>query len=280
LRIDLHIHTSVSDGSLEPAELVRAAHAAGLSLIAITDHDTTAGVPDALAAAPPQLRVIPGIELSCTDEGAEIHILGYFIDPNDTVLSDFAHGAVEWRRQRIHSILERLDALGVRVSIDDVLAAAGKGHKALGRPHVARALLRKGYVSSFSEAFDQYLAQGSPAYVPTRRLSPAEAIVMIHDAGGLAVWAHPSMESLEENAARFASMGLDGIECYRPQVMSPQRRSLESVARRHGLLRSGGSDWHGAWNGLLGTFAVRPAEVGRLLERGGVALPEEVSSRP
>lgn len=272
MRIDLHLHTSVSDGSLAPADLARAAHAAGLSVIAITDHDTVAGVEEARAAAPPGLTVVAGVELSCGHGDEEIHILGYFIDPRDPALVELGARAVEWRRERVERILEKLRGLGVELALGEVLEAAGEGRGVLGRPHVARALVRAGHVTDVSEAFERYLARGRPAFVPTQRLSLAEAVRLIHGAGGLAVWAHPPLGLARSWAAAFAALGVDGIECYRPPASALERSALEALARRHGLLRSGGSDWHGAWNGLLGSFAVGPAKVGALLARGGIVV--------
>lgn len=269
MRVDLHLHTSRSDGSLEPRDLVRAARAGGLDVIAITDHDAVAGVLEAQDAAPPGLAVVAGIEVSCTHAGAEVHVLGYFVDPRNTKLLAYTSEAEESRRRRVRAMLERLEALGVGVSYDDVLAAAGGRALMLGRPHVARALVAAGHVSSYSEAFDRFLGDGRPACLPTDLISVAEAIELVHGAGGVAVWAHPDPTLFDLEIRRFVAWGLDGVECYRPNAMPTERMLLETAARDLRLLRSGGSDWHGAWNGPLGGFSVSAADVGPLLARGG-----------
>jgi predicted metal-dependent phosphoesterase TrpH len=270
VRIDLHLHTTASDGSLRPADLVRAAHAAGLEVIAVTDHDTAAGVVEASQAAPPGFTVVPGIEVSCTHGASDIHILGYFINPQHAALQAFAATAASRRRERMRNMIRRLEPFGISISFDDVLAAAGEVPSTLGRPHLARALLQRGHVSSFAEAFELYLADGAPACLPTELLTPAEAIDLIHEIGGLAFWAHPSSQDFQLIVRELAEAGLDGLECYRPASSPAETLVLENAARELGLLRSGGSDWHGAWHGLLGTFAVRAQQVGELLHRGGL----------
>ncbi len=268
MRIDLHVHSTASDGSLSPTAVVDAARSGGLDVIALTDHDTTAGVAEAMAAAGDRPIVIPGIELSSTHGGEELHFLGYFVDPRHPALEEFAEQALRRREERMSGMIRHLAELGVRVSYDAVIESAGTGP--VGRPHLARALLQAGHVRTFSEAFDRYLADGAPAFLPTELLTPREAIDLIHAAGGVAVWAHPPLDVLERELDAFANWGLEGIECYRPMNSAADVRSLEQAARTRGLLLTGGSDWHGVWSGPLGSFHVSREQVGGLLERGGL----------
>ena len=270
MRIDLHLHSNASDGSLAPADLVRAAARVGLSVIALADHDTTAGVPAAIDAAGDAVRVIPALEVSTSDMGSELHILGYFVDPMHAALLEYTRSAAVRREERVHAMLDRLDALGMRLEMDDVLAEAAQGTRMLGRPHVARALVRRGYVGSLTEAFDRYLGDGQPAFVPMDLISPAHAIELIHLAGGLAVWAHPPVDGVEGEARRLAALGLDGIECFRPRVAPEDARRLRALAASLGLVASGGSDWHGDWSGPLGGFHVAREQVPELIERAGL----------
>ncbi len=268
MRIDLHLHSTASDGTLTPAALARAAAGAGLDIIAITDHDTVAGVPDAMRAAADRVTVIPGIEISSTLGGADVHILGYFLDFEDPALLEYTLAAVNRRVERMHAMLRRLEAIGMRVTMEDVLAE-GADAESLGRPHLARALVRHGYVQSVPEAFDRYLADGSPIYVPMELLAPRDAIELIHAAGGRAVWAHPEEEALERDLRYLVDAGLDGMECYRPRMTPEQVRRRVRLARKHGLLTTGGSDWHGG-PAVIGEFSVSRAEVGDFLAAGGL----------
>jgi len=266
VRIDLHIHSTASDGALSPGAVVRAAKAGGLDLIALTDHDTTAGVGEAIAAAAEGPLVIPAIEISSSHEGRELHFLGYHIDPSHPALRDFASAARTRREERMRTMIERLARLGAPVSLEQVRRVAGTGP--LGRPHLARALVEAGHVRTTAEAFTRFLADHGPVAVPTDLLTPREAIELVHAAGGTPVWAHPPIDVLDRELQRFQRWGLEGIECYRPQNTPDITAALESAARRFGLLRSGGSDWHGEWNGRLGDFAVESDRVPTLLDRG------------
>ncbi len=268
MRIDLHIHSTVSDGALAPAEVVEAAVAGRLDVVALADHDTTAGIAEARRAARGRLEVVPAIEVSSTHGDAEIHILGYLVDPDHPALVRHATQAVERRDERMQGMIRRLEALGVAIDYEDVVAAAGAGP--VGRPHLARALVDAGYVRTVQEAFDRFLADGGPAFLPTELLTPRDAIELIHAAGGVAVWAHPPFEVLERELGDFVDWGLEGIECYRPMNTKSQTRRLEDAARAHGLLTTGGSDWHGEWSGPLGSFAVDRPHVAALLELVGI----------
>ena len=270
MRIDLHLHSTASDGSLSPSALVCAARTGGLHIIALTDHDTAAGVPEACQAGVGSIHVISGIEVSTTHVCGDVHVLGYFIDPAHARLVAYMREAEDRRRERMRSMLGRLDDMGVRVPFEDVLAAAGPSARTLGRPHLARALISRGYAQTHAEAFDRYIGDHGPAYAPVDLVDPREAIGLIHESGGLAVWAHPRLDIFEAEIGKFVAWGLDGIECYRPRCDAADSLRLEKHARAHGLLVTGGSDWHGSWHGRLGAFSVGTDEVGAFLERGGI----------
>ncbi len=244
LRADLHLHTTASDGQLTPSDLIHRARAQRLEVVAITDHDTTAGIVEARAATGGTLMVIPGIELSAEDARLDVHVLGYFIDsqnvPFQAALAHFRDDRVR-RGQRI---VNRLAELGLPVAWERVLALAGGG--SVGRPHVARALVEAGYVASVREAFDRYLYTGGPAYVARERLTPEGAIDLLHRAGGAAVLAHPGL--LPDYAAmveRLVPAGLDGVEVVHPKNPETVRANLRALAARHQLVMTGGTDFHG-----------------------------------
>jgi 3',5'-nucleoside bisphosphate phosphatase len=270
VRIDLHIHSTASDGSLAPEAVVAAAHAGNLHVIALADHDTLAGVQPAQAAAVDRVHVVPAVELSTHHAAGELHVLGYYVDPLNATLLSFGTRARTRREERMREMIERLQGLGVHVDYADVLAAAGTRPKSIGRPHLARALLQRGHVTTMSEAFDRYIGDDGPAFVPTRLLTPAEAITLIHAAGGVAVWAHPRQDALELTLGAMVEWGLDGLECFRPRVSPADADRIAALARRHGLFVTGGSDWHGDWHGPLGDFAVERDDVAAFLEIGGI----------
>lgn len=268
MRVDLHLHTNASDGALPPSEVVSRAAAAGLDVIAIADHDTTAGLaPAADTAARLDIELIPAIEISASHDDRDIHVLGYAVDPADAAITQHSATARRRRAERIHEMIQRLDGLGVSVDYQDVVTEAGPNAQALARPHLARVLWRQGSVASVGEAFDRYLADNGPAYVPVHALDVFGAIDRIHHAGGLAVWAHPPMQLLDGALETFVDAGLDGIECYRPRVSPPDLDRLLARARQHELLVTGGSDWHGHWHGELGTFHVDAHAVTEFLDR-------------
>jgi predicted metal-dependent phosphoesterase TrpH len=242
------MHSTASDGSALPAAVVAAAHAAGLSAIALTDHDTMAGLPEAREAGERLgVRVIAGVELSAIDAaGAETHILGLHIarpEPLERALGVFRTA----RRDRALEIVERLNALGVAVTREAVLAQAGDA--AIGRPHVARALVAGGFARDHREVFDRWLGAGRPAFVEKRRLGMAEAFAWIHEAGGLAVFAHPGGEGTRERLTALAALGMDGVEVRHPGHSGADIARLSALAEELALLPSGGSDWHGAAEG-------------------------------
>ncbi|HKP75902.1 MAG TPA: PHP domain-containing protein [Longimicrobiaceae bacterium] len=270
-RVDLHIHTHASDGQFSPSAVVHAAVRGRLDVIAITDHDTVAGVREALDAAQGQpISVIPGVELSTRHGPHEIHILGYFIDPDSPALRDYQHAAGDRRAARMQEMVRRVRALGGPVQYDDVLRVAGPEASSLGRPHLARALVEAGHVRSVGEAFDLYLKDGGPAFVETEFPGVREAMDTIHKAGGVAIWAHPELEVFDREIRTFRTWGLNGIECFRPNTPPVESMLYEKVAREMGLYRSGGSDWHGPHRGRLGDWAIRSGEVRELLASRGV----------
>lgn len=270
MRIDLHIHSTASDGSLKPAAVVEAARAGRLDIIAIADHDTVAGVAQAQAAAVGSVHVIPAVELSTWHEGAEYHILGYFVDIRNDVLLGHSRRASGAREHRMRDMIDRLSRIGVSVNYEDVLAAAGTRPESLGRPHLARALVNRGHVSSVGDAFDRYIGDQGPGFVPSALISPFEAIDLIHVAGGRAVWAHPRADLFAPMLPVFQARGLDGVECYRPRLTHGETERIRTTAEGAGLFVTGGSDWHGEWQGQLGDFAIERDDVSRFLEVGGI----------
>ncbi|HMS84025.1 MAG TPA: PHP domain-containing protein [Nitrospira sp.] len=248
-RLDLHLHTTHSDGSCTPTEVVSLAHQAGVTALAITDHDIMTGIPDAITAGEQcGIEVIPGVEISSMMGQSELHILGYFLDWQDPVLSERFQTLRESRHRRNPQIIERLQALGIDITYDEVRALAGSD--SVGRPHIARALIVKQVVSSAKEAFDRFLADGKPAYVPRELPHPADAIQWIKEAGGLAVLAHPTWvklagRSLIELVRELKAAGLDGVEVYYSTHAARHTREYLSLTQQLGLLVTGGSDFHG-----------------------------------
>jgi 3',5'-nucleoside bisphosphate phosphatase len=270
VRVDLHMHSTASDGSLSPGALVSAARAGGLHVIALTDHDTVDGFAEARAAGAGIIEVIPGIEMSTMHQGGELHILGYFVDTSFKRLRDYAHAAARRRNERMHGMIARLGEIGVTVSYEDVLRGADHDTRSLGRPHLARALIERGHATTMNDAFERFIGDDGPGYLPVRLLSSEDAIALIHAAGGVAIWAHPRLDHVDAAINTLVGFGLDGLECYRPRCLPADSLRLEQLARGRGLLVTGGSDWHGSWHGRLGDFAVTQDEIGEFLERGGI----------
>ena len=257
--VDLHAHSTASDGSKAPMAVVAAARAAGLAAIALTDHDTTAGIDEAVEAGRGLgIRVIPGVELSAMEAEREIHVLALHlarIDAIEGALRGFRDGRIA----RAEQIVAKLNALGVPITMDAVLAQAAGG--AVGRPHVARALINEAWARDSRDAFDRYLGAGKPAYVPKVRLSVAEAIELAHAGGGLAILAHPGPEGRRETIERYAALGLDGVEVRHPGHSNEDIARIGTLVDFFGLVPSGGSDWHGASDGprVLGAMRI-PAD--------------------
>jgi 3',5'-nucleoside bisphosphate phosphatase len=267
MKLDLHLHSNVSDGRFSPAELVHAAAVGGLDVIALADHDTADGVFAAKSAAlGSPLYVIPAIEVSTRHGAQDLHILGYWINPNSPLLLEHQAIARRRREERMRRMVAKLQAMHVAIEYEDVLRVAGPAARVLGRPHLARALLEAGHIRHFGEAFDRYLHDGGPAFVLENFPSVAEAIELIHAADGLAVWAHPPRDTFEREIRAFAALGLDGVECLRPGSPPAESLYLEAGAEALGLLVTGGSDWHGLHSGALGEFFLRPHELRRFLD--------------
>ncbi|MCY2927339.1 MAG: PHP domain-containing protein [Planctomycetota bacterium] len=257
--VDLHTHSTASDGRVSPTELMALADAAGLAAVALTDHDTVSGLAEGAHAAKafPQLRFIPGIEVSVHPQQGTMHVLGLGIDPSCPALADMAAAFLHGRQTRNPRIVEKLNALGLDISLTDVftvagVAAATQDSAVVGRLHVAEALRRKGHVHTTKEAFDKYLARGCPAYVERERLTAVQAIGAIHAAGGLAAAAHPSQwrcknfAQLERILHDLMTAGIDGIEVYHSDHSPFLTRHLLDLAIRLDLAVVGGSDFHGA----------------------------------
>ncbi|MDH4083562.1 MAG: PHP domain-containing protein [Nitrospira sp.] len=248
-RLDLHLHTTHSDGSCTPTEVVGLAHRVGVTAMAITDHDITTGLVEAMTAGEAcGIEVIPGVEISSSFGNSEVHILGYFLDWEDIDLNKRLKTLRDSRHRRNPKIVEQLQNLGIDLTYEEVRALAGSD--SVGRPHIARALMDKGIVSSAKEAFDRFLADGKPAYVPRDLPAPVEAIHWIKAAGGLAVLAHPTWvrcadRSLAELVRQLKADGLDGVEVYYSTHAARQTREYLSLAQQLGLLVTGGSDFHG-----------------------------------
>ncbi len=255
--IDLHTHSTASDGSRAPAAIVDAAESCSLAALALTDHDTTAGLAEAAARAElyPQLHFIPGIELSAIFQAGTLHILGLGIDPHAKALVKLTAQLRQAREERNPKIIAKLQALGLAIDMEDVLARLVGPRQAKGRivsrVHIAEALRRKGLVRSTNEAFEKYLAKDAEAFVDKERLAPADAFDAIRAAGGAAVLAHPTQlqtqnsAQLERIVRQFQACGLDGIECYHSDHTPQFSRDCLDLARKLNLLITGGSDYHG-----------------------------------
>jgi predicted metal-dependent phosphoesterase TrpH len=254
--VDLHSHSTASDGSRSPTDVVTAAKAAGLSAIALTDHDTMAGIAEAIVAGQAAaVRVVPGVELSATDDDREVHLLGLHIH-RANALDDALRTFRDRRHARAEQIVAKLNELGVSITFDDVLARAGDA--AIGRPHLARVLIAGGWARDSREAFDRYLGAGRPAYVPKHRLSVGDAIALVHAGGGLAILAHPGGDGRRDTVERYVALGLDGLEVRHPGHSAEDINRLGALASFFKLVQSGGSDWHGASEGprVLGVMRV------------------------
>jgi len=272
-RIDLHTHTNFSDGSFSPAALVDLAHKKGINILAITDHDTTDGIAEAMEAAQSlPLELIPGIELSTEFQGRETHILGYFIDRADPQFQTRLERLRSTRLDRIQHILDRLHTLNVEISLAEVEHVAGSG--TIGRPHIAQILINKGYVRGMKEAFERFLGVRGKAYV--RRVVPeaAEIIAWITDAGGIPILAHPYWEGLNANETvvscrTMVDQGLRGLEVFYGTFSARQISSNLHLARHFGLLVTGGSDFHGTFK----------PEISIGTGRGSLNVPSTVMDR-
>ncbi len=245
--VDLQTHSTASDGALPPARVVEEAARVGLVAIALTDHDTMAGLAEAAeVGARLGVRIVNGVELSTVFRRQELHLLGLHLrdfGPLEAMLADYRVA----RRARAEQIVARLVSLGVTITMDDVERQATG--PAIGRPHVARALVARGAVADLRQAFDKWLGSGRPAFVDKKRLEVADGIAAIHAAGGLAVWAHPGRDGTKDALRGLADLGLDGVEVFHPGHTPDDRLRIAKLADELGLLKSGGSDWHGQFDG-------------------------------
>ncbi len=271
MRLDLHIHTTASDGAWSPEAVVEGAMRGGLDVIAITDHDTTAAVAAAQRAAQDEnLQVLGGIEVSSTYQNRDVHVLGYFIDLDVPSLQAYSDRAGKRRADRMKEMIDRLGGQDIAITFEEVEAAAGPDRVVIGRPHLAKALLTAGYVTSVPDAFNRLIGDDHEAFVSTHLLDPVGAVELILEAGGLPVWAHPPGDLVDPLLPTLREAGLRGLEVYRPRHRRAEVLRYESICRHAGLLMSGGSDWHTPDSGVaLGDFHVTADEVEPLLEAGG-----------
>ncbi|MFD2369242.1 PHP domain-containing protein [Brevibacillus sp. GCM10020057] len=267
---DLHTHTKASDGTCDPAENVRLAKEAGLAAVAITDHDTVAGVPAAMqAAAELEIEVIPGVEVSSVGRGQDIHVLGFFVPYDDAAFQERLVSLRETRQERNKLLIARLQELGIPITLENVYRRKQGTDKNIGRPHIAEELVELGVVSSIDEAFAKYLGKEGAAYVNPPRITPQEAITLIKEAGGAAVLAHPGLYDADDLVQELIAFGLDGIEVNHPDNDAEQRARYTAWANEHGLVMTGGSDFHG-WRGeepfhaMLGSHTASLEAVERL----------------
>ncbi|HET9939834.1 MAG TPA: PHP domain-containing protein [Candidatus Eisenbacteria bacterium] len=259
--VDLHMHSTASDGSLAPADVVALAQRNGVKIIALTDHDSVDGLPAALERAREAgIRIIPGIELSVSEQNMDVHLLAYGFDTTDARMLEAIARYRESRHERARKILTRLKGLGIRIPMEEIEEIARGG--AIGRPHVAEALMTNGHVETFHEAFQRYLGHHAPAYVAKHTVSLEEAVEVVRDAGGVTVLAHPGTLNRDAWIPGLARRGLDGIEVWHSKHGPAEINRYREVARAHGLLMTGGSDFHGE----------RTPDV----SIGSVAVPEQV----
>ncbi len=267
MKLDLHLHTTASDGRLSPEDVVRTAAQLGLAVISITDHDSVDGLAPALKAAEnhPPLRVIPGVECSTDVPHGEVHILGYFVDHTNPELVIKLAAFRNSRRVRAQKMIAKLDTMGVHIEWNRVQDIAGSG--SVGRPHVAQAMLEKGYVPSLKEAFNRYIGREAPAYVEREKMTPEEVVELITRVGGLAVLAHPAeIDDLEHLIPHLQRVGLVGMEVYYNNYNLKTTQHLASLAHKHALVATGGSDFHGMDNATETPI-------------GGVVIPSECVDR-
>ncbi len=266
-KVDLHLHSTASDGGLSPEELVLKSAELGLTAIAIADHDSVDGIVPALVAAKafPRLRVIPGVEISSDISHGEAHVLGYFIDYTDPELQATLAKLRDSRRERAQGMITKLGDLGIHIEWQRVQEIAGSG--SIGRPHIAQAMLEKGYIASIKEAFTKYISRDGPAYVERAKMTPAETVKLILRASGLPVLAHPlTVNDPKMMIAELKTAGLVGIEAYYNGYSADEVNRLVSLADRYNLIASGGSDFHGL-------------DTGAETMIGGVDVPVESAER-
>ncbi|HKZ07836.1 MAG TPA: PHP domain-containing protein [Methylomirabilota bacterium] len=243
--VDLHSHSTASDGTLTPRALVQAAARRGVRVLAVTDHDSTEGLAEAMAEAATlrPLEIVPGIEINCDVDGGEIHVLGYYMDYEAPWFQEFCRAQRAERRNRIYRIAERLAELDMPIDPQAVFALVQEG--SAGRPHVAQVMVDRGYVKTVREAFDRFLGAGKPGNVPRTKLTPEDAVRLLRRAGGVPVFAHPGLAGRDALIPGLVAAGLMGIECYYPEHSAAQTGNYVELCRLHGLVATGGSDFHG-----------------------------------
>ncbi len=255
-RINLHLHTNVSDGALSPAQVIKRSQQIGLDLISITDHDTV----DAYKMLPQEilpLRILPGIEISSQHEGHDVHILAYGYDRTNKELLEMTEMYLVGRRERAIKMIEKLSEMDVSIQLEDVIAVAGS-RELIVRPHIAQILVEKGYCSHKNEAFDRYIGNSSPAFVPKPEVSVPQALSIIHNAGGLAIIAHPGKLANIHYLYDFVEYGIDGLEVWHPDHYQYQIDEFSNLAIKNNLYMTGGSDFHGEKD-MLNKFDAVPA---------------------
>jgi len=268
-KVDLHLHTTASDGRLSPEEVIRKAAELGLAVIALADHDTVDGIVPALEAAKkfPQLKIIPAVEASTDVPSGEVHVLGYFIDYTSQELAEELVRFRDSRERRAQGMVTKLAGLGIQIDWQRVREIAGDG--SIARPHIAQAMLEKGYITSIKEAFDKYIARDGPAYVGREKLTPADAVALIVRTQGLPVMAHPfTVPDPEAMIIEMKAAGLVGLEAYYNGYTTDEINRLVRLADRHGLIATGGSDYHGLGGigeTMIGGVNVPMASVERLI---------------
>jgi predicted metal-dependent phosphoesterase TrpH len=266
-RVDLHVHSNASDGKYTPEEIVARAAGLGLEFLSLTDHDTIDGIAPAIKAvvAFPKLTFIPGVEISTDVPDGEVHILGYFIDYASRELGEALKRFRDSRQERARGIVDKLRRLGIDIDLSRVREIAGDG--TIGRPHIAQAMLEKGYIASFVEAFDKYIGRGGPAYVEREKMMPEDAVALVIRSGGLPVMAHPfTAPEPEATIARLKAAGLVGLEAYYKDYTDEQTAALVEIAGKYRLIATGGSDYHGL-------------DESREVELGGVDVPREAAEQ-
>jgi len=277
MKADLHLHSTASDGRLSPEDVVRTAAHLGLAVISLTDHDSVDGIAGALKAAgqSPSLTLIPGVEVSTDVPHGEVHVLGYFIDHTNPELVIKLAAFRNSRKVRAQKMIEKLATMGVHIEWTRVQDIAGAG--SVGRPHVAQAMLEKGYVPSLKEAFNKYIGREAPAYVEREKMTPEEVVELITQVGGLAVLAHPAdVDDLEHLIPRLQRVGLVGVEAYYNNYPPKTIQYLASVAHKHALVATGGSDFHGmdsATETPIGGVSIPPECIARLMALNGKRHP-------
>ena len=276
---DLHLHTNFSDGTFTPEELVSHAQKSGLACIAVTDHDSVEACERAAAAcAAVNIEFVTGTELTAEHNDTELHVLGYFLDTQNKKLLDEIAKFQVVRQRRVHEMVARLNDLGMPLQAESVFALANC--KSPGRPHVARAMVKAGLVRNLDEAFELFLKKGRPAWVPKSRVSALEAIELLHQAGGLAVMAHPGLNRTDSVIPDLVAAGMDGIECFHTKHSTATSERYLEIADKYKLLVTGGSDCHGFSKGrpLIGTVKLPYEHVQKMKERNAGPAGDRVAA--